>query len=75
MYRAKEITKKVYDNIVNSIKLQKRMDTIFINSKNSKTPDPLRLLLNFSDKTKLKRSGKYNALSNLRICRNYKKII
>ena len=52
---------------MNSIKLQKRMNTIFINSKNSKAPDPLRLLLNFSDKTKLKKSDKYDALSNLRI--------
>ena len=30
-YRAKEITKKVYNNIMNSIKLQNRVHTIFMN--------------------------------------------
>ena len=38
------------------------MDTIFINSKNSKTSDPYRLLLNVTDKINLKRSDKYVAL-------------
>ena len=32
LYRAKEITKKVYNNIMNSRKLKNRMDTIFMNS-------------------------------------------
>ena len=41
------------------------MDTIFMNSKNSKTSDPHRLLLNLSDKINLKRSDKYVAISNL----------
>ena len=36
-----------------------------MNSKNSKTSDPHRLLLNLSDKINLKRSDKYVALSNL----------
>ena len=40
------------------------MNTIFINSKNSKTSDPYRLLLNLTDKINLKRSVKYAALSN-----------
>ena len=43
------------------------MDTIFMNSENSKTPDPRRLLLNLSDKINLKRKDKYIALSNLSI--------
>ena len=34
------------------------MDTIFMNSKNSKTSDPHRLLLNLSGKMNLKRSDK-----------------
>ena len=38
------------------------MDTIFMNSENSKTSDPHRLLLNHSDKIKLKRSDKYVSL-------------
>ena len=49
LYGAKEITKKVYNKIMNSIKLQNRIDTLFINSKNSGTSDPHRLLLNISD--------------------------
>ena len=48
-YGAKEITKKVYNKIMNSIKLRNRIDTLFINSKNSGTSDPHRLLLNISD--------------------------
>ena len=38
------------------------MDTICINSKNSKIFYPHRLLLNLSDKTNLKRNDKYAAL-------------
>ena len=34
------------------------MDTIFMNSENSKISDPHRLLLNLSDKINLKRSDK-----------------
>ena len=34
------------------------MNTIFMNSENSKTSDPHRLLLNLSDKINLKRSNK-----------------
>ena len=41
---------------MNLIKLENRMDTIFINSQNSKTSDPHRLLLSLSDKINLKRS-------------------
>ena len=43
------------------------MDTIFMNSKNSKISNLHRLLLNISDKTNLKWSDKYVALSNLSI--------
>ena len=67
LYRAKEITKEVYNNIMNSIKLQNRMDTIFMNCKNSKTSDLHRLLLNLTDKINLNSSVKYVALSNLTI--------
>ena len=50
------------------------MDTIFMNSENSKTSDPLRLLLNLLDKINLKRSDKYVALSNLSIHYTWKNI-
>ena len=49
---------------MNSIKLSNRMDTIFINSRNSKTSEPRRLLINLSNKVNLKRKDKYVALSN-----------
>ena len=42
------------------------MNTIFMNSENSKTSDLQRLLLNLSDKIDLKRSDKYVVLSNVR---------
>ena len=43
------------------------MNTIFMNSKNSKTSDPPRLLLNLTDKIGLRRKERYFALSNLSI--------
>ena len=43
------------------------MDTIFMNSENSQTSDPHRLLLNLTGKINLRRKGKYIALSNLTI--------
>ena len=48
------------------------MDTTFMNSKNSKTSDPHRLLLNLTDRMSLKRSDKYVALSNLDIYYTWK---
>ena len=40
------------------------MNTKFMDSKNSKTSDPHRQLLNLADKIDLKRNEKYIALSN-----------
>ena len=65
--QAKKLLKKVYNNIMNLIKLWNRMDTIFMNSENSKTSDPYRLLLNLSGKIVLKRKNRFVALSNLDI--------
>ena len=48
------------------------MDTIFVNSENSKTSEPYRLLLNLLDKIDLKRNDKYVALSNLSIYYEWK---
>ena len=50
------------------------MTTIFMNSKNSITFDPHKLLLNLSDKTDLKRSDKCVALSNLSTYYTWKNI-
>ena len=45
-----------------------------MNSENSKTSEPYRLLLNLSDKVNLKSSDKYVALSNLSICYTWENI-
>ena len=50
---------------MHSIKLRNRMDTMYVNPRNSKTFDPHRLLFNLSDKVKLKGSAKCVVLSNL----------
>ena len=50
------------------------MNIIFMNSKNSETSDPHRLLLNPTDKIDLRRKDKYIALSNLSICYTLKNI-
>ena len=50
------------------------MSTIFMDPENSKTSDPHRLLLNFTDKINLKRSDKYVALSSLSIYYTWKNI-
>ena len=50
------------------------MDTIFMNSENSKTSDPQRLLLNITDKIDLRRKDQYIDLSNLSIYYTWKNI-
>ena len=45
-------------------KFVKQMDTIFMNSENSKTFDTHRILLNLTDQTNLTRRDKYVASSN-----------
>ena len=50
------------------------MDTLFMNSENSKTSDPHRPLLNPSGKIDLKRSDKYVTLSSLSIYYAWKNI-
>ena len=51
----KKVTKTGQNNIMNSINLLNRMDTIFMNSKNNKTSEPDRLLHNLSNKINLKK--------------------
>ena len=74
LFWSKEITKKVYNNIMKSIMLWNRMDTIILNCENSKTSNPHRLLLNLWNKINFKRSVKYITLSNLRIYYTWKNI-
>ena len=48
-----------------------RMNIIVMNSGNSKTTDPHRLLLNLLNEINLKRKDKYVALSNLLYMKKY----
>ena len=64
--KAKKNTLILCNSIINLINLWDRIDTIFMNSKDSKVSNPHILLLNLSDKINLKKSDKYAALSNLR---------
>ena len=50
------------------------MDTTFMNSGNSKTSDPVRLLLNLLDKINVKRNDKYATLTNISIYYTWKGI-
>ena len=74
LYRSKEITNKVYYNIIKSIKVKYKMDTIFMNSENSKTSEYDVLVLKLTDKLDLRRSQKTVALSNLSIYYTWKNI-
>ena len=50
------------------------MNTLFMNSENSKTSDLHRLSFNLTDKTDLRQKAKYTALSNLSIYYTWKQI-
>ena len=66
------------NNIMNSIIVENKMDTVFTNSENSKTSYPHRLLLNPWENINLKGSDKDVALSNLLhllYMEKYKKIL
>ena len=55
LYQSKEITKKMYSNIIKSINVKYKMDTIFVNSENSRTSEYHVLVLKLTDKLDLKR--------------------
>ena len=74
LYRSKEITIKLYKNIIKSIKVQYKMDTIFMNSENSRTSKYHVLTLKLTDKLDLRRGQKTVALSNLSIYYTWKNI-
>ena len=67
LYWIKQISKEVYNIVMNWTNLYKRMDTIFMNFENSKKCDPHRLQLNLFDKINFKMCVKHLALSNLSI--------
>ena len=51
-----------------------KMSTMFMNSENSKTSDPHRLLLNLTDKIELRRKDTYTASSTVSISYTWKNI-
>ena len=65
LHQGKEITEKVYSNMMNWIKVKYKMDTIFMHSGISKISESYRQLLNLLDKINLKGSDRYIALSNI----------
>ena len=72
LYQSKQITKKVYNNIIKSTQwnftqIWIKMDTIFMNSESSKTCRPHVLILKFANKLDLRIGEKVIALSNLNI--------
>ena len=72
LYQSKEITKKVYNN--NQIYSIIKVNTIFMNSENSKTSKPHFLVFKLSCKLDLKRGEKIIALSKLSIYYTWKNI-
>ena len=74
LYQSKEITKKVYNDIIKSIKVSYKIDTIFINSENSRTSEYHVLIVKLNDKLDLRRGQKSIALSNLTIYYTWKNI-
>ena len=73
LYQSKEISKKLYNNIIKSIQIF-AVDTLFMNSENSKTSEPHVLILKLTDKLDLRRVGKIIDLSNLSIYYAWKNI-
>ena len=73
LYQSKQITKKLYNNIIKSINI-KKMDTIFINTENSKTSKPHLLTLKLTNKLDSRFGEKVIALSNLNIYYKWKNI-
>ena len=74
LYRSKEITKKVYNNIIKSIKVLYKIDATFMNSENSRTSEYHVLILKLANKLDLRRDEKNTALSNLSIYYTWKNI-
>ena len=71
LYQSKQITKKVYNNIS---QFNYKMDTIFMNSGNSKTSKSHVLILKLTNKLDLRIGEKIIALSNLSIYYTWKNI-
>ena len=78
MFQAEAKKKKTLilcNNIIDLINLWDRIDTIFMNSEDSKVSNPHILLLNLSDKMNLKKSDKYVQILDFAIHEQFKKIM
>ena len=69
--KQKKIPKTIYKSLIDIIEI---METIFMNTKNSKTSEPHKLRLNLTDKLNLKNPNKNMALANLSIYYTWKNI-
>ena len=70
LYRSKVLTKTVYNNLIKSIRAKHyiyKMETFFMNGKNSKTNESYNFKYDLIDKLDLKNPNKNMALSNLSI--------
>ena len=77
LYRSKVLTKTVYNNLIKSIHAYTifiKMETFFMNTKNSKTNEPNRFKYDLIDKLDLKNPNKNMALGNLSIYYTWKNV-
>ena len=85
LYRSKLLTKTVYNNLIKAIRSKEldfavrsqnyiyKMETFFMNSKNSKTNEPYKFKYDLIDKLDLRSPNKSMALANLSIYYNNNK--
>ena len=71
LYRSEKLTKTIYIDLINTIW---KMETIFMNTENSKTNEPYRFRLTLAGKLSLKDPNKNMALANLSIYYTWKNI-
>ena len=71
LYRSKKLTKTIYIDLINTIW---KMETIFMNTENSKTNEPHRFRLTLAGKLSLKDPNKNMALANLSTYYTWKNI-
>ena len=71
LYRSKKLTKAIYIDLINTIW---KMETIFMNTENSKTNEPHRFRLTLAGKLSLKDPNKNMALANLSTYYTWKNI-
>ena len=77
LYRSKVLTKTEYNNLIKSIRAEHyiyKMETFFMNTKNSKTNEPYKIKYDLIDKLDLRNPNKNMALANLSIYYTWKNV-